>query len=286
MLLQRLARYALPLMAAIMPAVSHASEMQGSDLSIVWAIPFAGILLSIALVPLIFPDFWHNHFGKVSLAWAAVTIIPLSLAFGLHNGIVALNEALVGDFIPFILFVGTLFVVAGGIHISGNFTGRPVGNLAFLITGAALANIMGTTGAAMLMIRPLLKATEHRKYRMHTFIFFIFMVANIGGSLTPLGDPPLFMGFLRGVSFFWTAQHTLIPMLTAIGILSVVYLVIDSICWKKEHPNGAPIVDTKRGEKAAIQIRGGINFMILAVVIGAVLLSVMMPMAGIISSIL
>jgi Na+/H+ antiporter NhaD/arsenite permease-like protein len=182
MLLQRLARYALPLMAAIMPAVSHASEMQGSDLSIVWAIPFAGILLSIALVPLIFPDFWHNHFGKVSLAWAAVTIIPLSLAFGLHNGIVALNEALVGDFIPFILFVGTLFVVAGGIHISGNFTGRPVGNLAFLITGAALANIMGTTGAAMLMIRPLLKATEHRKYRMHTFIFFIFMVANIGGS--------------------------------------------------------------------------------------------------------
>ena len=291
MLLQRLARYALPLMAAIMPAVSHASEMQGSDLSIVWAIPFAGILLSIALVPLIFPDFWHNHFGKVSLAWAAVTIIPLSLAFGLHNGIVALNEALVGDFIPFILFVGTLFVVAGGIHISGNFTGRPVGNLAFLITGAALANIMGTTGAAMLMIRPLLKATEHRKYRMHTFIFFIFMVANIGGSLTPLGDPPLFlgyliggsltplgdpplfMGFLRGVSFFWTAQHTLIPMLTAIGILSVVYLVIDSICWKKEHPNGAPIVDTKRGEKAAIQIRGGINFMILAVVIGAVLLS-------------
>ncbi len=273
MLLQRLARYALPLMAAIMPAVSHASEMQGSDLSIVWAIPFAGILLSIALVPLIFPDFWHNHFGKVSLAWAAVTIIPLSLAFGLHNGIVALNEALVGDFIPFILFVGTLFVVAGGIHISGNFTGRPVGNLAFLITGAALANIMGTTGAAMLMIRPLLKATEHRKYRMHPFIFFIFMVANIGGSLTPLGDPPLFMGFLRGVSFFWTAQHTLIPMLTAIGILSVVYLVIDSICWKKEHPNGAPIVDTKRGEKAAIQIRGGINFMILAVVIGAVLLS-------------
>ena len=273
MLLQRLARYALPLMAAIMPAVSHASEMQGSDLSIVWAIPFAGILLSIALVPLIFPDFWHNHFGKVSLAWAAVTIIPLSLAFGLHNGIVALNEALVGDFIPFILFVGTLFVVAGGIHISGNFTGRPVGNLAFLITGAALANIMGTTGAAMLMIRPLLKATEHRKYRMHTFIFFIFMVANIGGSLTPLGDPPLFMGFLRGVDFFWTAEHTLLPMVTTVGILSVLYLIIDTVFWKKEHPNGAPALDTVHGEKASIQIRGGVNFMLLAIVILAVLMS-------------
>ena len=273
MLLQRLARYALPLMAAIMPAVSHASEMQGSDLSIVWAIPFAGILLSIALVPLIFPDFWHNHFGKVSLAWAAVTIIPLSLAFGLHNGIVALNEALVGDFIPFILFVGTLFVVAGGIHISGNFTGRPVGNLAFLITGAALANIMGTTGAAMLMIRPLLKATEHRKYRMHTFIFFIFMVANIGGPLPPLGDPPLFMGFLRGVDFFWTAEHTLLPMVTTVGILSVLYLIIDTVFWKKEHPNGAPALDTVHGEKASIQIRGGVNFMLLAIVILAVLMS-------------
>ena len=273
MLLQRLARYALPLMAAIMPAVSHASEMQGSDLSIVWAIPFAGILLSIALVPLIFPDFWHNHFGKVSLAWAAVTIIPLSLAFGLHNGIVALNEALVGDFIPFILFVGTLFVVAGGIHISGNFTGRPVGNLAFFIVGAALANIMGTTGAAMLLIRPLLKATEHRKYRVHTFVFFIFIVANIGGSLTPLGDPPLFMGFLRGVDFFWTAEHTLLPMVTTVGILSVLYLIIDTVFWKKEHPNGAPALDTVHGEKASIQIRGGVNFMLLAIVILAVLMS-------------
>lgn len=273
MLLQRLARYALPLMAAIMPAVSHASEMQGSDLSIVWAIPFAGILLSIALVPLIFPDFWHNHFGKVSLAWAAVTIIPLSLAFGLHNGIVALNEALVGDFIPFILFVGTLFVVAGGIHISGNFTGRPVRNLAFFIVGAALANIMGTTGAAMLLIRPLLKATEHRKYRVHTFVFFIFIVANIGGSLTPLGDPPLFMGFLRGVDFFWTAEHTLLPMVTTVGILSVLYLIIDTVFWKKEHPNGAPALDTVHGEKASIQIRGGVNFMLLAIVILAVLMS-------------
>ena len=261
------------LASALAPAAAYASEGHGTEFSLIWAVPFAGILLSIAIFPLLLPNFWHHHYGKVSLAWAALAMVPLAAVFGVHESAVLLNEAIVGDFIPFILFVGVLFVVAGGIHIKGSFSGRPVGNLAFFIVGAALANIMGTTGAAMLLIRPLLKATEHRKYRVHTFVFFIFIVANIGGSLTPLGDPPLFMGFLRGVSFFWTAQHTLIPMLTAIGILSVVYLVIDSICWKKEHPNGAPIVDTKRGEKAAIQIRGGINFMILAVVIGAVLLS-------------
>ena len=256
------------LASALAPAAAYASEGHGTEFSLIWAVPFAGILLSIAIFPLLLPNFWHHHYGKVSLAWAALAMVPLAAVFGVHESAVLLNEAIVGDFIPFILFVGVLFVVAGGIHIKGSFSGRPVGNLAFFIVGAALANIMGTTGAAMLMIRPLLKATEHRKYRVHTFVFFIFIVANIGGSL-----PPLFMGFLRGVDFFWTAEHTLLPMVTTVGILSVLYLIIDTVFWKKEHPNGAPIVDTKRGEKAAIQIRGGINFMILAVVIGAVLLS-------------
>lgn len=262
----------LPALAALLtPAAAFASEMHGSDFSMLWAIPFAGILLSIAICPLVVPEFWHHHFGKVSFAWAALTIIPLAIVFGFHNGAVALNEALVGDFLPFILFVGALFVVAGGIHINGAFSGKPTGNLAFLLGGAVLANIMGTTGAAMLLIRPLLKATEHRKYRVHTFVFFIFIVANIGGSLTPLGDPPLFMGFLRGVDFFWTAEHTLIPMATAVAILSVLYLVIDSICWKKEHPNGAPALGAAFSKK--IEISGGVNFILLAVIVGAVLMS-------------
>lgn len=262
---------ALALAALLSPAAAFASDMSGADLSVLWAIPFAGILLSIAICPLVMANFWHHHFGKVSLAWAALTVVPLALVFGLHSGAVALNEALVGDFLPFILFVGALFVVAGGIHINGSFSGRPVGNLAFLLSGAVLANIMGTTGAAMLLIRPLLKATEHRKYRMHTFIFFIFIVANIGGSLTPLGDPPLFMGFLRGVDFFWTAEHTLLPMAVLIAILSVIYLVIDGLCWKKEHPNGAPAKAADLGKK--IEISGGINFLLLAAIIGAVLMS-------------
>ena len=254
------------------PAAAFASEMSGAELSLAWAVPFAGILLSIAFIPLFAAKFWHNHFGKVSLAWAVLTIVPISMVFGLENGLIALNEALVGDFLPFILFVGTLFVVAGGIHISGNFSGRPAGNLAFLVGGAGLANIMGKTGAAMLLIRPLLKATEHRKYRMHTFIFFIFIVANIGGSLTPLGDPPLFMGFLRGVDFFWPAQHLFLPMVFTVGLLSVVYLVIDTICWKKEHPRsllGGP----KREADESRRGSGAVNVMLLVIVVGAVLLS-------------
>lgn len=262
---------ALALAAILTPAAAFASDLNGAELSMLWAIPFAGILLSIAICPLVMASFWHHHFGKVSLAWAALTIIPFSIVFGLHSGAAALNEALVGDFLPFILFVGALFVVAGGIHINGNFSGRPLGNLAFLLGGAVLANIMGTTGAAMLLIRPLLKATEHRKYRMHTFIFFIFIVANIGGSLTPLGDPPLFMGFLRGVDFFWTAEHTLIPMATLLAVLSLVYLAIDSICWKKEHPKSAAIRANDVGKR--LEISGGINFLLLAAIIGAVLMS-------------
>lgn len=263
----------LPALAALLtPAAAFASEMHGSDFSLLWAIPFAGILLSIAVCPLLAADFWGKHFGKVSFGWAALTIVPLALCFGFENGAIALNEAIVGDFLPFILFVGALFVVAGGIHIKGNFSGRPLGNLAFLLSGAVLANIMGTTGAAMLLIRPLLNATEHRKHRMHTFIFFIFIVANIGGSLTPLGDPPLFMGFLRGVDFFWTAQHALLPMATSLAILSVIYLALDSYFWKKEHPASTPEQAAKLGGKS-IQISGGINFLLLAVVIGAVLMS-------------
>ena len=270
---KRVAKCLLPLAAALAPTAAFASGLNGAELSVLWAIPFVGILLSIAICPLVVPHFWHNHFGKVSFAWAMLTFIPLVAVYGAHDGGVALNHAILGDFIPFILFVGTLFIVAGGIHITGNFSGRPIGNLAFLLTGAALANVMGTTGAAMLLIRPLLKATEHRKYRVHTFVFFIFIVANIGGSLTPLGDPPLFMGFLRGVDFFWTAEHTLLPMLVTVGILSVLYLLIDTICWVKEHPNGSMPRAKGTGEKMAFQVSGGINFMLLVIVIGAVLLS-------------
>ena len=201
--------------AAIAPAAAFASGLDGSQLGIAWAVPFAGILLSIALFPLFLPHFWHHHFGKVAVFWAVCCAVPLWLVTGAQSAFDAIVHILLADYVPFIIFVGSLFIVAGGIHVRGSFVGRPVVNTGFLALGAVLANFMGTTGAAMLLIRPLIGANENRKRKIHTFIFFIFLVANVGGALTPLGDPPLFLGFLKGVSFFWPPRSQPLTATTA-----------------------------------------------------------------------
>lgn len=259
------------LMAAALfglPTIASAASLNGAELSVLWAIPFAGILLSIALFPLLAPNIWHHHYGKIAVFWAALCTIPLFAVYGPTVASGAVAHAMIGDYIPFIIFVGTLFIVAGGIHIRSSFVGTPVMNASILFIGALLANIMGTTGAAMLLIRPLIKANEHRKFRMHTFIFFIFLVANIGGSLTPLGDPPLFLGFLRGVDFFWTTQYLIAPMLACVAFLLAIYLVVDSYFYRKED---CQLLHS--GEKVPFKIEGCINILLLACVSGAVLLS-------------
>ncbi len=256
--------------AVFTPAAAFASGgLDGASLGLGWAVPFAGILLSIALFPLFLPHFWHHHFGKVAVFWAICCAVPLWLFNGGEAAFGAISHVLLADYVPFIIFVGALFIVAGGIHVRGSFVGRPVVNTAFLALGAVLANFMGTTGAAMLLIRPLIGANENRTRKVHTFIFFIFLVANVGGSLTPLGDPPLFLGFLKGVSFFWTAEHLLLPWLVTVGILLAVYFAIDSFMFSKDVKEGfkAP------AETKAFGIDGGINIALLAVIIGAVLMS-------------
>ncbi len=257
--------------AAGAPALASAASLNGADLSIIWALPFAGILLSIALCPLIVPHFWHNHFGKVAVFWGLCCVVPLYLSYEASVATGAVAHAIIGDYIPFLLFVGALFVAAGGIHIRGSFVGKPIVNAGFLLVGAFFANIMGTTGAAMLLIRPLIAANEGRHYKMHTFVFFIFIVANIGGCLTPLGDPPLFMGFLRGVEFFWTTWHLLPPLLLVLAILLAVYLVIDTCCYKKELREGLFVQNTDQTTKFAID--GGINFLWLLGIVCTVLMS-------------
>lgn len=266
-----LAKLAAAVTLAAFPALASAASLNGAELSLLWAVPFAGILLSIAICPLVVPSFWHHHFGKVAVFWGLCCTIPLFFyaPFGVAVGAVA--HAMIGDYIPFLLFVGALFVVAGGIHIRGSFVGTPIVNAAFLLVGAFFANLMGTTGAAMLLIRPLIAANEGRRIKMHTFIFFIFIVANIGGCLTPLGDPPLFLGFLRGVEFFWTAQHLIVPLIVTLVILLGLYLAIDSWAYAKEKREGTfrPNVDTT----TKFGISGGVNFLYLAGIIGAVLMS-------------
>jgi len=181
----------LPVLLAL-AAPAHAAELDGRQLSALWGLPFVGILLSIAVWPLVGPHFWHHHFGKIAAAWSLAFLLPFAGVFGAHTALAGLVHALLAEYIPFILLLVALFTVSGGIYIRGNLHGTPQLNTAILAIGAVLASFMGTTGASMLLIRPLIRANDNRPSCAHVVVFFIFIVSNIGGSLTPLGDPPLF----------------------------------------------------------------------------------------------
>jgi len=231
------------------------------------AIPFAGILLSIALFPLLAPHFWHHHFPKVSAAWAALFAVP----FLIWNPAEAVQEILhiyLIDYVPFIILLWGLFTISGGIYVGGALRGKPVVNVVMLLIGTFLASLIGTTGAAMVMIRPLLRANAWRRSQVHLIIFFIFLVANIGGSLTPLGDPPLFLGFLHGVPFFWVTTGILPHMLLTVACVLAVFFVVDSRLYKREQDK--PAESTEGG---GIRIEGGHNVLFLLGVMGAVIMS-------------
>jgi len=256
----------LPLM---FPALAMAADFDGAALSPLWGVPFAGILLSIALFPLLAPGFWHHHYGKVSAAWALAFLLPLAATFGVSLAGAQLVHALVEEYIPFIILLTALFTVAGGIHIRGNLHGAPGLNTGLLAIGAVLASFMGTTGASMLLIRPLIRANDNRMHRVHVVVFFIFIVSNVGGSLTPLGDPPLFLGFLKGVDFFWTAKNILPDTLFILAVLLALFYAIDRHYYRKEGVLPVdPTPDTKR-----IGFDGAVNFWLLGGVVAFVLLS-------------
>ncbi|HTN98609.1 MAG TPA: sodium:proton antiporter, partial [Nordella sp.] len=217
-----------------MPTQAQAAELDGAGLILPWALPFVGILLSIALLPLLAHHFWEHHQGKIAAFWAALVIVPLFVLFDSGTAVASLGHAIILEYIPFILLLLALFTVAGGVVLRGNLHGSPAVNTGLLALGSALASFTGTTGAAMVMIRPLLRANDDRKRNAHVVIFFIFLVANIGGSLTPLGDPPLFLGFLRGVDFFWTTQHLFPETLFLVAVLLVVFFILDSIIYRQD----------------------------------------------------
>ncbi|MDW9226895.1 citrate transporter family protein [Burkholderia cepacia] len=254
------------------PALASAATLDGASLSALWGIPFAGILLSIALFPLVAPVFWHHHFGKIAAAWAVVFLIPFGFAFGAGTAFGTLVHALLEEYIPFIVLLTALYTVAGGICVNGNLHGSPKLNTAILALGTLLASVMGTTGAAMLLIRPLLRANDNRKHVVHVVIFFIFLVANAGGSLSPLGDPPLFLGFLNGVSFFWTTTHLALPMLFICAVLLTLFFVLDTYFYRKGGEERPAVLDPTP-DGAALSIDGKINFVLLAAVVALVLMS-------------
>ncbi len=262
----------LALLAALVGLVqpAFAAEFDGAQLSAGWAVPFAGILLSIALVPLVWPQFWHHHFGKVTAAWALAFLVPFAMVFGPAVASTSFVHALLAEYVPFIILLTALFAVAGGIYVRGNLHGSPALNTGILAVGAVLASFMGTTGASMLMIRPLIRANDNRVHKAHLVVFFIFIVSNAGGSLTPLGDPPLFLGFLKGVDFFWTVRHLLPETLFLVGTLLVLFFALD--WWFYHHKEEVlpvdPTPDTRR-----IGFDGAVNFWLLGVIVGLVLLS-------------
>lgn len=237
-------------------------------------IPFACMLLSIALLPLLLPNFWHHHFGKVSAFWAAVLGIPFLWVFK-GGAVYEILHIILVDYVPFIILLWSLYTVSGGILLRGSLRGTPVVNTAILIIGALLASWMGTTGAAMLLIRPFLRANNYRKNRTFMVVFFIFLVANIGGSLTPLGDPPLFLGYLHGVTFFWTFK--IMPhMLLVSVLLLIIYFFLDTYHYRKESAS-VPAEEAKE----ALKIEGTYNFLFLGGVVGSVLMSGMVDLGEI-----
>ena len=253
-------------LCALMPqAASAAAALPGASMTWPWALPFLGILLSIATGPLLFPKIWHHHYGTIAFAWAALTLLPLGLMFGAPAALAAFVHALLAEYLSFILLLFSLYVVAGGILVTGAIRGTPATNTGILAFGTAIASIVGTTGAAMILIRPLIRANASRARNAHVVIFFIFLVANIGGALSPLGDPPLFVGFLRGVDFFWTAQHLWLQTTILAVLLLGIFFVLDRYMSRSDEA-AAPV-------PAPIRVRGTINLLLIAIIIAAILVS-------------
>jgi Na+/H+ antiporter NhaD/arsenite permease-like protein len=248
-------------------AAEAAVHIDGAKLGPIWAVPFIALLLSIALLPLVAPELWHHHYGKVAIAWAVAFLAPFAATYGFDAAAFELLHVMLLDYVPFIVLLFALYVVSGGIFVDGSIKGTPFVNTCFLAGGTMLASVMGTTGASVLLIRPLLRANDDRRVNMHVVIFFIFLVSNVGGALSPLGDPPLYIGFLKGVDFFWPAEHLWQETLLVAVILLGLFFLLDSILYRRDLPAPDPTPETE----PPVELRGWLNIFLLAAIIAAVL---------------
>ncbi|MDD7264710.1 MAG: sodium:proton antiporter [Subdoligranulum sp.] len=255
-------------------AESPAGETGTAVPSLLYCIPFAGILLCIALFPLVKPTWWEEHQAPVVLAWSLAFIVPFVMGFGAHHTAEVVLECLINDYLTFIVLLFGLFCVAGNITLEGDLAGSPRINVGLLLFGTLLSSWVGTTGASMLMVRPIIKMNSWRKRKRHIMIFFIFLISNIGGCLTPIGDPPLLMGFMRGVPFFWSLR--LLPILAFnAAVLLFVFYHLDMRAYRKDIAEGRKPDISKPGTE--IRIAGLHNLIFLAAIVVAVLLSGTLP---------
>lgn len=222
------------------------------------------MLLSIALMPIIHLRWWEKNHPKVAVGLGAIPIFYYLFILGQQHHV----TAVIHEYLNFVALIGSLFVVAGGVHIRLRGNATPLRNTAFLAVGAVLANIIGTTGASMLMIRPWMRTNKHRITAFHV-VFFIFIISNSGGALTPIGDPPLFLGYLKGVPFFWTVRHLWLPWLTMVGILLVIFCIADAASFRRTPDSARKPAASADG---AFCIEGKRNFWFLAAILVAVFL--------------
>ncbi len=261
---------ALPLILAMTlvpePALA-AAALDGRGMSLLWVLPFVGLLLCIATGPLFYPHVWEHHYGKIAAFWAALVIVPLYMNFDAGAATKGLAFAVLLEYVPFIILLFALYTVAGGIFVQGNLHGSPATNTAILAVGTVLASFVGTTGASMVLIRPIIRANDNRVHNVHVVVFFIFLVSNVGGALTPLGDPPLFVGFLKGVSFFWTTTNLFLETAVVVGILLALFYAIDSYYYRKEG-----VVPRDPTPDTPVKVLGLESLVFVAIIIGAILL--------------
>jgi Na+/H+ antiporter NhaD/arsenite permease-like protein len=253
----------------LLPDLAHAATaLDGAALRWPWALPFIGIVLTIAAGPTLFPRTWHHHYGKFAFIWGTLMLAPMAAVYDVPTAITALSHAIVGDYLSFIILLFALYVVAGGILVTGNLRGTPLVNASIIAIGTLIASLVGTTGAAMILIRPLLHANAGRLNNVHVVIFFIILVANVGGALSPLGDPPLFVGFLKGVDFFWTTRELFAPTAFVALIVLAVFLAVDLWFYRRDR-RVAPVGEAQ--PPVSLRVRGGINLLLIAGIIAAIL---------------
>ena len=250
------------------------SEHAAVSVPIWMCIPFAGLLLCIAVLPLVAGEWWEKHQPLAVAGWAILFIVPFAVVFGAGMATETVLECLINDYLTFIVLLFGLFCVSGNITMEGDFAGSPGVNTGLLLMGTILASCIGTTGASMLMIRPVIKMNSWRRHKRHLIVFFIFLVSNMGGCLTPIRDPPLLMGFMRGVPFFWSL-HLLPILIFNTAILLFVFYHLDKKRYRRDIARGRKPDISKPGTE--FRIEGLHNLIFLVMIVAAVILSGTLP---------
>ena len=268
--------FLLAILSLCMPAAAAGSEAAGHAAAVpFWlCIPFAALLGCIAAFPVVKPHWWEHHQPIVVAVCSVAFLLPFAALSGMGAAVEIVLECIVNDYLTFIVLLFGLFCVAGNITLEGDLAGSPRVNVALLLFGTVLSSFVGTTGASMLMVRPMIKMNSWRRRKRHIMVFFIFLVSNLGGSLTPIGDPPLLMGFSRGVPFFWSLRLFPVMAFNAVILLTIFYF-LDKRAYRKDIIAGCKPDISKPGTTVAI--RGLHNVIFLVMIVAAVILSGVLP---------